>query len=225
MRTLDQLIEAIRQEALREPFPIDLPIYEKAGKDPNQPILFAGNLAAQCCVFGRDLGKDEVAQGEPLIGAGGRLVRSGFYEKQHGRAPEKSNVRVESALQDTILTNTVPFKPPGNKAYREDVKDRFRPLIVEFLIEHWQGDQIITLGNEAFDWFARYADEELVKELWARDDRYEQSIRCELLLKNNSEVLTKQVVVSPLPHPSPLNAKWYKRFPELLMKRLVKISP
>lgn len=73
MRTIPQLVDSIHQEAQREPFPIDTPIYEKAGKDPLQPILFAGSLTAPPCVFGRDLGKDEVAAGQPLIGAGGGL--------------------------------------------------------------------------------------------------------------------------------------------------------
>ena len=38
------------------------------------------------CVFARDLGKDEVAAGQPLIGAGGRLVRAGLYQAGHGDA-------------------------------------------------------------------------------------------------------------------------------------------
>ena len=78
MRSIEALIEAVRQEALRAEFPVDTAVYEKAGKDPSRPVLFAGSLDAPVCCFGRDLGKDEVAAGEPLIGAGGRLVRRGL---------------------------------------------------------------------------------------------------------------------------------------------------
>ncbi len=45
MCTIPQLLESIHQEA-RAPFPIDTPVYEKAGKDPLEPILFAGSLTA-----------------------------------------------------------------------------------------------------------------------------------------------------------------------------------
>src|SRR5690242_19863673 len=116
-RSLEDLIEAIHREALRADFPIDEPVYEKAKKDPKRPILFAGSLDAPVCVFGRDLGKDEVAEGEPLVGAAGRMVRSGLIQASAGAAPAKSDRRLEVALSLALLTNTVPYKPPGNKAY------------------------------------------------------------------------------------------------------------
>src|SRR5690348_14754042 len=117
MQTMEQLIGELEQEARRAHFPVDLEVYERHGKDASRPVLFAGSLSAPICVFGRDLGKDEVAAGEPLIGAGGRLVRAGVYEAWHGTAPLKSDRRVEAALEHVLLTNTVPYKPPGNKAY------------------------------------------------------------------------------------------------------------
>ncbi len=77
--------------------------------------MYAGNLASQLCFFGRDLGRDEVYAGQPLIGAAGRMVREGFFQAWQGR---KSHDRQEllSVCDRIFLTNTVPYKPPGNKA-------------------------------------------------------------------------------------------------------------
>ena len=75
--TIEELCEEVRASVRREEFPIDVPVYERFKKDPFQPILYAGSLEAPVCIFGRDLGKDEVRLGQPLIGAGGKLVRQG----------------------------------------------------------------------------------------------------------------------------------------------------
>src|SRR5437763_855423 len=98
MRTIRQLIAAVTAEARRAPFPVDTEVYRRAGRDPAVPILFAGALDAPLCVFARDLGKDEVAAGQPLIGAGGRLVRAGLYRAEHGEEPPASDRRLESVL-------------------------------------------------------------------------------------------------------------------------------
>ena len=223
MRTIAQLVEAVHQEALRDEFPVDVAVYERAEKDPSMPVLFAGSLDAKVCVFGRDLGKDEVAVGEPLVGAGGRLVRSGLYEAKFGEPPKKTDRRIEAALDEAVLTNTVPYKPPGNKAYSEAVKERFRPFVAELLVGHWKGDRVISLGNEAFQWFARYADPAEVAALWARDDRYEADLACHMTALIGGKAREKAITLCPLPHPSPLNARWYGVFPQLLAARLAAI--
>jgi len=223
MRTIAQLIEAVHQEALRAEFPVDRPVYERVDKDPTMPVLFAGSLDAPVCVFGRDLGKDEVAAGEPLVGAAGRMVRAGLYQVRHGEPPKKTDRRIDDALKDAILTNTVPYKPPGNKAYAESVKERFRPFIAELLVCHWKGARVISLGNEAFQWFNRYADPAEAAALWAREDRYEAELTCELTVTVQGKPRTKAISLCPLPHPSPLNARWYGLFPQLLAQRLAAI--
>ena len=223
MRTIEQLIEDIRREAERADFPIDASVYKKVGKDPKQPILFAGTLEAPVCVFGRDLGKDEVAEGQPLIGAGGRLVRLGLYEAWHGGPPPESDRRLESALEHALLTNTVPYKPPGNKAYARSVKERFRPFLSELLAIHWRGDRVITLGTEAFQWFVPYTDPAAFDALWAREDRYEAELPCVLEATAESGMVRKPLTLLPLPHPSPLNQRWYKLFPDLLARRLAAV--
>lgn len=224
MRTIAQLIEAVHKEARRADFPIDRPVYEKADKDPTRPVLFAGSLEAPVCVFGRDLGKDEVAAGQPLVGAGGRLVRAGLYEWKNGEPPKKADRRVEEALEVALLTNTVPYKPPGNKAYPERVKERFRPFVAELLVAHWKGDTVLSLGTEAFQWFARYADPEEAEALWAREDRYESAtLVCTIRAEVGGKEASKRVALAPLPHPSPLNQRWYGRFPELISRRLAAV--
>jgi uracil-DNA glycosylase len=225
-RTIEDLIEAVQVEARRAEFPIDTPVYQKAGKDPTRPILYAGSLDAPACVFARDLGKDEVAVGQPLVGAGGRLVRAGVYEACHGAPPPPTDRTLESALGQVLLTNTVPYKPPGNKAYAGSVKERFRPYVAELLAAHWRGDHVITLGTEAFQWFAPYADPETFAAYWARDDRYEATLACVLTTTppDGQRPLRKSLTLLPLPHPSPLNQRWYKQFPALLARRLATVG-
>lgn len=223
MRTLDDLIADMEHEARRAEFPVDRPVYEKAERDPARPILCAGNLDAPVSVFARDLGKDEVAAGEPLIGAGGRLVRVGVYEAWHGVPPPRSDRRVEAALEHVLLTNTVPYKPPGNKAYASAVKERFRPFVAELLGRLWKGDRVITLGTEAFQWFAPYGDAGTFDTFWQRDDRYAAELSCTLAAQTPGGAVQKTITLLPLPHPSPLNQRWYKQFPDLLARRLASL--
>ncbi len=220
MRSVEDLIEAVHREAHRADFPIDVPVYEKAKKDPKRPILFAGSLEAPVCIFARDLGKDEVAQGQPLIGAGGRLVRQGLIRAFGKGEPEAGDRWLEEALAYALLTNTVPYKPPGNKAYAGTVKERFRPFLAELLAVHWKGDRVLTLGTEAFQWFAPYAEPGAVETFWKREDRYEKDLPCTIVSETDQGEIQKRIEVGPLPHPSPLNQRWYARFPDLLAARL-----
>ncbi len=222
MSDLKKLLERIETEARREPFPIEEALYLAAGREPLTPILCAGSLDAPFCSLGRDLGRDEVAAAEPQIGAGGRLVRSGFYRATTGREPVPGDRRLAPALDAVLLTNLVPYKPPGNKAYSKRVRERFRPFLLELLVSRWTGRRVITLGNEAFNWFGpMLADGEAVR-FWQRDDRYEAELECELTLTRGlaQPPLVKRITLCPLPHPSPLNARWYRRFPTLLERRI-----
>ncbi len=214
MQQLEQLINHIQQEAERESFPIDEAIYQAAGLIPTKPILYAGNLSSKLCFFARDLGKDEINAQQPLYGSAGSLVRKGLYRVLFNKEAQTKE-DLANILEYVILTNTVPYKPPGNKAYSEGVKKRFRPFLEEFLLDHWQGDQIITLGNEAFNWFIPYGKKGELKEFFTQSDRYIQSIS--ITLKS------KQIKLMPLPHPSPLNQQYYAQFPALLNQRLIEI--
>lgn len=225
MSDLNQLIAQIHQEAQRESFPIDEPIYQEAGLDPTMPILYAGNLESQLCIFARDLGKDEVHAQQPLYGAGGRLVRRGLYKAIYHQEPD-AKTDLQKVLEQVILTNTVPYKPPGNKAYSEAVKKRFRPFLEQLLVLYWQGNQIITLGNEAFKWFSPYAPKGVLAKFFEQPDRYTASTQITLRATDEQgKVHERSATLLPLPHPSPLNQQYYAQFPQLIEQRLAKVFP
>lgn len=220
MTEITNLIAQVHAEAEREEFPIDRPVYESAGLNPTVPILYGGNLASQLCIFARDLGKDEVSAQQPLYGAAGRLVRQGLYRAMFHQEPTSPG-DLQMVCDRVLLTNTVPYKPPGNKAYSTAVKERFRPFLERLLVEHWQGDRIITLGNEAFQWFTPYGKKGELKEFFQRSDRYTASLELTLTATDNQGIIQPKIVtVMPLPHPSPLNQKYYAQFPLLLAARL-----
>jgi uracil-DNA glycosylase len=222
--SVSDLIAAVRREADAAEFPIDEPVYRRAGRDPKDPILFAGSLEAPVCFVGRDLGKDEVAAGQPLIGAAGRLVRLGVQSAWGASSavevPPASGLPLQEALAHALLANTVPYKPPGNKAYPESVRRRFRPFLERLLAEHWQGHHVITLGTEAFQWFEPYGREGEFAEQRKSDSRFESAFHCHL---PRHDADGKEIVVLPLPHPSPLNRRWYDRFPGMLADRFAEV--
>jgi uracil-DNA glycosylase len=225
--SIPALIAAVRREADKAEFPIDEPVYRRAGRDPKHPILFAGDLETPLCIVGRDLGKDEVAAGEPLIGTAGRLVRRGILaawgQPKGLGVPPEDDPQFRNALYHVLLTNTVPYKPPGNKAYAESVRRRFRPFLERLLVEHWQGRHLITLGTEAFQWFAPYADEAELAAGGNSEQRFESAFACRLPGGQFAGAVAKEITVFPLPHPSPLNRRWYDKFPAMLADRLAEV--
>ena len=225
MSDLDTLITQIQQEAQREEFPIDINVYQEANLEPTYPILYAGNLQSPLCFFGRDLGKDEVHARQPLIGASGTMVREGFYYAIHQKkAPSRKDLD-NTTCDRLLLTNTVPYKPPGNKAYLVKVKKRFRPFIEQLLMFHWQGNQIITLGTEAFKWFIPYGAKGEVEDFYKSRDRFERKLRVNLSATDDLGMTHQKVItLLPLPHPSPLNQKYYAAFPRMLQTRLAQVD-
>ncbi len=223
--TIEDLYEAIRTSARSSAFPVDAEVYERFHKDPCQPILHAGALDAPVCIFGRDLGKDEVRLGQPLIGAGGKLVRQGLQQSFEAETAPTSNADLLAPPRHALLTNTVPYKPPGNKAYSAAVKERFRPFVIELLTHFWSGSHIITLGTEAFQWFEPYGDPQAFSALGRTDERFESIFDCRLTTARDDarDDSGKHVLVMPLPHPSPLNRRWLPRFPAMLRARLAQV--
>ncbi len=204
----------LRAEAALGGVPIDTPVYAQAGRDPLDPILCgSGDWSAPLGVFGRDPGRHEVLHGEPFIGKGGQLVRDGLHRAAHG-TPCPDLAASVTVGRRVFWANTVPYKPLGNKAYAVRIKRRFAPMIQDALVTHWSGSHLLTLGNVAFHWFglADRANKPALDAHWGRPDRYETSLAVQLG--------DKLFHLHPLPHPSPLNATWYKRFPALLDGRL-----
>lgn len=224
MSDIQKLIEQVQQEARREEFPIDIPVYKSAKLEPTHPVLYAGNLQSPLCFFGRDLGRDEVHARQPLIGAAGTKVRQGFYEMMYGKSTN-SIKELKSICDRVLLSNTVPYKPPGNKAYTVKVKERFRPFVERLLVFHWQGNQIITLGTEAFKWYAPYREKGEIDQFFKRSDRYEEKLIVNMTATDDEgNTQQKSITLLPLPHPSPLNKRYYVIFPEMLQQRLAQVE-
>ncbi|BAZ46472.1 hypothetical protein NIES4102_35040 [Chondrocystis sp. NIES-4102] len=225
MSDIATLITQVQQEAQREEFPIDIPVYKAAKLEPTKPILYAGNLSSPLCFFGRDLGKDEVYAGQPLIGASGTMVREGFYYSIYQKKAANRKELDDTTIDRVLLTNTVPYKPPGNKAYLTKVKQRFRPFLEQLFVLHWQGNQIITLGTEAFKWFAPYGEKGEIDSFFTSSDRFENILTVNIsAIDELGNKHNKTIKLLPLPHPSPLNQKYYEAFPGMLQNRLGQVE-
>lgn len=210
--------EALRALALELPG-IDVDVYEGFGKDWREPVIGMGAADTSVAFFGRDPGRDEVQHQMPFIGAGGQKVRAAIYEHLY-RQPMPDFEASLAVGKRFFWANTVPYKPVGNKAWSMKVKKQFQPLVADLLVNDWNGEAIITLGREAFLWFGINRERELRQQLeafWAREDRFESFTE---LTIEDGKGNSRRVKIYPLPHPSPLNATWYKRFPDLLKQRL-----
>lgn len=202
---------------------VDLAAYEASGRDPLEPVIGTGEADLPIAIFGRDPGRDEVQHQLPFIGAGGQKVRGTLYRYLYAREMPDFAASLEVGRR-FFWANTVPYKPLGNKAWSMAVKRRFQPLIADLLIRGWNGVEVITLGREAFLWFAINQPREVKQRLeafWAREDRFETTVTVTLSALDGTR---RELRLHPLPHPSPLNATWYKRFPGLLAARLKKLG-
>ncbi len=198
---------------------IDLEVYREFGRDPLEPIIGEGDPQARIALFGRDPGREEVKRQMPFIGAGGQKVRAALYQVLYNKPMPHFQASVDVGAY-LFWANTVPYKPLGNKAWSQRVKKQFQPAMAQVLLNRWQGSDVITLGREAFLWFGLNRDKEARSQLeafWKSEDRF-QSVFETTLTGPGGEQRTLRL--HPLPHPSPLNAVWYKRFPDLLTSRL-----
>jgi uracil-DNA glycosylase len=218
--SFQNLMADIRAEALRESFPVDKLAYP-SGVDWMEPILSVGNLASNLCILGRDLGAKEVEVRQPLCGPSGDRVRQGI--RQFLVAQRNCVfVDLDSVLDEVLLTNTMPYKPLLNKTFPAMVRTRFRPFIERLLVMHWKGSQIITLGNEALDWFYPYAPEGQRCLFSRQADRYSASFRVTLTASDEKgKTHDRTLTLRPLPHPSPRNFRYRSQFPKMLQDRLV----
>ncbi len=198
---------------------LDAAVYQAAERDPQAPIFGLGPPTASIAFFGRDPGREEVFQGVPFIGAGGRQLRRVLYQRQYSGQMTTAQQAL-AAGSPYFWLNTVPYKPIGNKAWSMAVKRRFQPLVAEVMLTLWQGGDVITLGREAFLWFGIHQAAALREQLqhhWQTADRFETSLSIDYVLNDG---LRRRLNLHPLPHPSPLNAAWFKQVPVLLEQRL-----
>ena len=215
---MEPLRDALRAEAQKGEMNTDFEVYRQYELDPTEPILLgSGSLSARVGLFGRDPGRTEVELREPFIGKGGQHIRTGLHRALHGVDCPDLDASIEVGKR-IFWGYTVPYKPLGNKAWSMGVKRRFAPIVEQLLVDYWEGDQLLTCGRVAFFWFG-IADKGLKGALethWARPDRFESSLTIALG--------GKDITLHPLPHPSPLNARWYKLFPELIDRRLEQLD-
>ncbi|MBN6113934.1 uracil-DNA glycosylase family protein, partial [Xanthomonas bonasiae] len=154
----------------------------------------------------------------------GQLVRKALYRHLHGGEAMPDFAASLAVGRDVFWINTVPYKPLGNKAWSMQVKRRFHPLMRRLLIEQWRGRDIVTLGREAFLWFGIDQPRDVRAQLdafWADPSRFDAHIDIGLRTETGA---ARRFTLHPLPHPSPLNQTWFKRFPALLEARLRQLS-
>ncbi|MCC4595740.1 uracil-DNA glycosylase [Xanthomonas campestris pv. phormiicola] len=203
---------------------IDTKVYEDYAKDPLEPIIGLGPKTARLCFFGRDPGRSEVEHGEPFVGSGGQLLRKALYRHLHGGQPMPDFAASLAVGRDVFWINTVPYKPIGNKTWSMQAKRRFHPLMRRLLIAQWHGHEIVTLGREAFLWFGIGQPKDVRAQLdafWASAARFSAHLEVRLQTETGAARCFR---LSPLPHPSPLNQTWFKRFPALLDARLQQLA-
>jgi uracil-DNA glycosylase len=220
--TRKQLIQGFRELAT-DLDGVDVDVYATYRRDPLDPVIGEGNPDSPLAFFGRDPGRDEVQHHMPFIGAGGQKVRTTLYQHVYRKPMPDFDASVEVGSH-FFWANTCPYKPVGNKAWSMKVKKRFQPLVADLLVHLWHGQHIITLGREAFLWFAINQDKSVKLQLesfWEQDNRFESSTEVTLAARDGTR---RKVRLHPLPHPSPLNATWYKRFPDLLAARLKQLK-
>lgn len=216
------LQDAFREQA-RALDGLDTDAYAAFDKDPLAPVIGLGGTDRRIGFFGRDPGREEVRHSLPFIGAGGQKVRKTLYRHLHGESLPDFDASIEVGRK-FFWANTVPYKPAGNKAWSMRVKKAFQPLMATLLLHHWNGCDMITLGREAFLWFGINQPREVRQALeafWKRDDRFTAVCESPLAVAGEGE---RTLRLHPLPHPSPLNATWYSRFPGLLEARLVQLD-
>jgi uracil-DNA glycosylase len=224
MSTLLNITAGIEAEARRAPFDLDTAVYKRAHRSPTTPILAAGNPESPLCLFARDLGQDEVLRGQPLVGSAGRRVRKALFDRlTPGKTPDPPFYT--AVLDYVLLTNTVPYKPTGNKEYDRETKSRFRPFIEQLLVNVWTGSHLIPMGEGAFKWFAPYADKGVVLAFWDdRERRFHGTLDVTITAEDSGERTEKTVTLAPIPHPSP-RSPFMAEFPELLDQRLDEFLP
>lgn len=183
-----------------------------------RPVLPRGPRAASICFVGRDPGEKEAKCGLPFIGESGQRLRNGLLEFYTPSVQPSEQSRLEIG-ERFFWMSTVPFKPKGNKPWSQAVRVACQPLLLQFMHDQWGGRDVVTFGNEAFFWFGIGQPSETLQKLHAfwdqGDTKYERSIEVPL------PGLARTVRLHPMPHPSPANAKWRARFPQLFKQRLL----
>jgi len=107
-----------------------------------QSCVFAdGNPRARVMIVGEGPGADEDKQGRPFVGRAGQLLDLMFAAIGLSRTSPDP----DGAL---YITNTVPWRPPGNREPTREELAMLRPFLLRH-VELAQPDLLILMGNVA----------------------------------------------------------------------------
>lgn len=209
------IIERFRAVARASDY-IDEASYTACGRDPTEPMLESNASQAKVCVLGREPGIKEVGERRSFTGHAGQRIR----EIVDDFALETAGGFSDPIAPTCLLHNAVPYRTVAKPACCADAMRAFHSRTLEFLSSSWHGRDVITVGPEAFFWFAinqPAAARQRLEKFWAKGAvRYVISIECRI---DTSDV-QKRFILHPLPHPSRRNARWYSSFPILMRCRL-----
>ena len=175
---------------------IDLAVYAACERDWRVPVLGLGPANAPLCIFGRDPGRTEVERQHPFVGRGGQLLRAGLHQYRLGLSEAAPAPTFDEALA-----------AGGDVFWLNTVP--YKPL-----------------GNKAWSMVAKRRFQPAqtnatLQAFWLRSDRYSEA----LTIDYQHDSQARQLVLAPLPHPSPANAVWFGRFAALLTARLNQLAP
>jgi len=142
------------------------------------PILCRLAYGVRGIYGGADFGKDEVSPPPAANRGGGRGARRALWSPR-GQPVAASVVSLESVLPRAYPDKTVPYKPPGNKAYSTAVKERFRPFVAELpCLNTGEAVTAVTIlagSVSVVRSVCRISGE--VHRVWEREDRMSQRSR------------------------------------------------
>lgn len=164
----------------------------------------------------RQLGKDPL---EPILGLGEAAAPICFFGRDPGREEVRHGAPFVGASGQSVR------RALHRQLYGTEPADFDAALAVGRGF-FWLGTvPYKPQGNRAWSMAVKRRFQPLLRErlevFWRRDDRFSASIDVQL---HDEHGALRDFVLHPLPHPSPLNQLWFKRFPALLQARLAALA-
>ncbi len=128
-----KLLEQIRADILSENICPDL------AKQATNLVMGVGNVNAKVMFVGEAPGRDEDKQGEPFVGAAGRVLNQAFATNQLERS-------------EVYITNIVKYRPPNNRDPEPEEKRAFWPFLLRE-IKAISPKLIVPLGRHSMGYF------------------------------------------------------------------------
>ena len=108
-------------------------------QDATQLVMGHGNPNAGIVFIGEAPGKNEDLQGEPFVGAAGKLLNEMLEQNGISRS-------------DVYITNIVKYRPPNNRDPYPDEKRAFWPYLIREL-KVIKPKVVVTLGRHSMEYF------------------------------------------------------------------------